>query len=119
MKAGIAVFTSVQQNMGWGRYCETIDYVRSNLDSICSRLIKSDTLEEYFVELIWIQNIGDFFAWQILCDLTESRVINVTELDDWTALGPGAVKGIKLIFPGSTRLIERTRTLTKICQQAK
>jgi len=45
-----------------------------------------------------IPNVGPFFAWQILCDLTDASVITVNSLDYWAELGPGACKGWMYIF---------------------
>ena len=45
-----------------------------------------------------IPNVADFFAWQIVCDLLELKVISFDE-NSWTCLGPGAKHGLKKIFP--------------------
>lgn len=70
--------------------------------------------------------VGRFLAWQIFCDLMEANVLKfksnntytyvhtytiflhdlhmsmyVVGSDDWVLLGPGALSGLSLIFPGA------------------
>ncbi|GMH64686.1 hypothetical protein TrRE_jg6842 [Triparma retinervis] len=49
--------------------------------------------------------IGDFFAWQITCDLMESRVLTlgdgrVISSSSYCRLGPGAISGLERILTG-------------------
>jgi hypothetical protein len=37
-----------------------------------------------------LKGVGDFFSWQIACDLMESRAIPKCDSTDFCALGPGA-----------------------------
>jgi hypothetical protein len=52
-----------------------------------------------------LRHVGDFMAWQVLCDLVESGTLDQAKhaTDDWVALGPGARAGLNLIFgqPGA------------------
>ena len=45
-----------------------------------------------------LRHVGDFIAWQVLCDLVESGTLDQAATDDWVALGPGARAGLNLIF---------------------
>ena len=45
-----------------------------------------------------LRHVGDFIAWQVLCDLVESGHLEQAATDDWVALGPGARAGLNLIF---------------------
>ena len=61
--------------------------------------------------------MGAFFAWQILCDLLETRVIGENTDNQWTCLGPGAKNGLRRIFPLETTKgeLKFTRILRDIC----
>ena len=53
-------------------------------------LLSASGTEQAFQVIKSIKNFGNFFAWQVVCDLTEVNLIRCTE--DWACLGPGAVK---------------------------
>jgi len=108
------IFTAVHQNNGWTRYKNTLVDLQLKLGRICEKLRKCNTLSDACEVLKSVENIGDFFAWQILCDLTETNVIKVNDLDDWAELGPGARKGLKLIFgKSSTDILSILTTISK------
>ena len=67
--------------------------------------------------LLTIPNVGAFFAWQILCDLLETRVLGRNTDNQWTCLGPGAKNGLRRIFPLETTKgeLRYTRMLRDIC----
>ena len=48
--------------------------------------------------ILKIPNVGDFFSWQILCDLLESKILGLNTDDQWACLGPGAKNGLRRIF---------------------
>ena len=64
-----------------------------------------------------IPNVGDFFAWQILCDLLECKVLGSNTDDQWACLGPGAKNGLRRIFCLETTKGELfyTRLLRDLC----
>lgn len=64
-----------------------------------------------------IPNVGNFFAWQILCDLLESKVLGPNTDNQWACLGPGAKNGLRRLFPLETTKGELwlTRLLRNIC----
>ncbi|XP_023344067.1 uncharacterized protein LOC111713446 isoform X2 [Eurytemora carolleeae] len=119
MDNGFPVFTSVHQNMGWERYMQTVCFCQKNILKLCDQLRSSSVLEECFAVIKSIPNVGSFFAWQILCDLTEASVITVNSLDDWAELGPGACKGLMYIFKcSSSEQFSLLKKLTVIIKQA-
>ena len=62
--------------------------------------------------------MGNFFAWQILCDLLESRVLGANTDNQWACLGPGAGNGLRKLFPldsSSKGELKLTRLLRNIC----
>jgi hypothetical protein len=95
------VFTGAHQNMGKDRYLATIESLWQNdgafVKELASQISTSPDLESCYDIVLQVNNVGKFFAWQVVCDLLESRVIRFSE-DDWVKLGPGAVNGLKLIF---------------------
>ena len=116
-----AVFTSCHQTMGWHKYNAAVLYVRHNLSKICGKLAKLKTLSSAFDELKEIQNFGPFLSWQVLCDLTESKVLEVSGLDDYAVPGPGAEKGIAFIYGHARKSLhqEQMAELAKIVREAE
>ena len=97
MSSGGVIFTSAHQNMGLTRFCLTIKDVLKDINQLTQSIIGAESLEMCFNILKSIQNIGNFFAWQICCDFLELRLINFDE-NSWTCLGPGAKAGLRRIF---------------------
>ena len=64
-----------------------------------------------------IPNVGAFFAWQILCDLLECKVLGWNTDNQWACLGPGAKNGLRRIFCLETTRGELrfTRLLRDLC----
>ena len=93
-------FTQAHQTTNFTRYiewCSTSDQSISklseeiiqagnNLQSICGLISKS------------LSGVRDFFSWQIVCDLEESRCFGDSLRDDFCILGPGAKSGLNDIF---------------------
>ena len=48
--------------------------------------------------LLSIKGVGNFFAWQILCDLLEARILGLNCDNQWISLGPGAKYGLWRLF---------------------
>jgi hypothetical protein len=96
------VFTSAHQNMGKDRYLATMNSLWENdgklVKDMASDLSDARDLKSCYNVLRQVNNVGKFLAWQVVCDLVESRVIPFSE-DDWVQLGPGAISGLKAIFP--------------------
>ena len=99
-----SIFTSVHQNMGWDKYATTVMFVRDNVEEICGKLRQCSTLKDAFDTITGINNIGPFLGWQVLCDLTESKVLSVLDEDNWAYPGPSALKGIEFIFRSKKNL---------------
>ena len=58
--------------------------------------------------------MGGFFAWQILCDLLEARVLGKCCDNQWTILGPGAKNGLGRIF-GGRHSLALVRVMRDLC----
>lgn len=57
---------------------------------------------------------GPFTAYQVALDMTYSPVLGDAEdLNTWCAFGPGAMRGISILYPGikKSQMIERTQNL--------
>ena len=69
--------------------------------------------------IIQIPGIGIFFAWQILCDVLECKILGSNTDNQWTTLGPGAQKGLRRIFSLETNTdaeeLYYTRILRDLC----
>ena len=114
------IFTCAHQNMGYERLLKTLHFARKNSASLASQVIKAaenKSLKMAHKTLLSIPNVGAFFAWQILCDLLETRVLGKNTDNQWTCLGPGAKNGLRRIFPLETTKgeLRYTRMLRDIC----
>ena len=98
---GSTIFTAAHQNMGFDRLMTTFKHTRQNIKSIARRVVEAaekrslKQIQEVFQS---IPNVGGFFAWQMLCDLLEARVLGECTDNQWTCLGPGAKAGLSRIF---------------------
>ena len=85
-------------------------YCLKNLEELTRKLLESNDLEEAFHLIKGIDNLGDFYAYQIVCDMVEIGLLKfrfevfcyilfwhfcVISDDSWTCLGPGALKGLQ------------------------
>ena len=106
---GSKVFTAAHQNMGLRRLLETFKFVKDNIHKLAldvAEQAKKGSLRRVHIVLLTIVNVGDFFAWHILCDLLEVGILGKSTEDQWTCLGPGVKNGLLKIFG-------QERTLTK------
>ena len=89
---------------------DTYQYCLENLEELTNKLLESNDLEEAFHLIKGIDNLGDFYAYQIVCDMVEIGLLKfrfevfcyillwhfcVISDDSWTCLGPGALKGLQ------------------------
>jgi len=121
--AGVVIFTAAHQNMGYDRLMKTFEYVKKNVKKMSSEIVaasKKRTIKKCQDILLQIPNVGAFFAWQILCDLLECRIIGSCTDNQWACLGPGAKNGLRRIFPLSTTKgeLKYTRLLRDLCAPA-
>jgi len=88
-------------------YIEAINSLHRMLDEICQEINTFNELSKVHGLLQIVHCIGVFIAYEVVCDLmylkaiTNSEGVPYTE-DDWANPGPGAIEGIRMIFP-STR----------------
>lgn len=54
--------------------------------------------QDFINYLNWYPAVGNFVAYEIYCDLAVAKKIPFT-LDDYVNIGPGAINGLKLIYP--------------------
>ena len=98
------VFTGAHQNIGFTRYKQTLMIVARSLTTIAGEISAANVnknLRQCYIVITGLKNVGQFFAWQVTCDLMECGCLpNCTE-DDYVKLGTGAIKGINLIFGGN------------------
>jgi hypothetical protein len=106
------VFTAAYQNMGFNRFIETIKFIRANNDIALKDLAttilisgRNRDLKRCTQSIQQIPNIGPFFAWQVTCDLMECGILKGVDEDtsNYVQLGPGAKRGLKIIFGSSRR----------------
>lgn len=69
-------------------------FVRSNLGE---KIIHAESLEDVFNLLREFPLMGDFMSYQTAIDLNYSEILDFNE-NDFTAPGPGALRGLKKVF---------------------
>ena len=102
LRKNSSLFTGAHQSIGFRRYLETLHSLQvENCSLLCEIMGKiKDSSSVGDLELCTkaiqsIINVGQFFAWQITCDLMECDVMGDVELD-WVQLGPGAAVSVIL-----------------------
>ena len=88
--SGEVTFTSAHQNMGYDRLLKTLHFVKKNTKNLATQVIKgaeARSLRMAHRALLEIPNIGAFFAWQILCDLLETRVLGQNTSNQFVVAG--------------------------------
>ncbi len=76
-----------------------IEAIARDIELIC---VDDDVgkVERIFSRIRVVQGCGDFFSWQITCDLLESHVLPGLDEDEWMKFGPGAISGMERVFIG-------------------
>ena len=119
MDKGFPVFPSIHQNISWERYMQIVHFCQKNILNLCDQLRSCSVLEDCLAVIKSIPNVGLFFSWQKLCDLTEASVITVNFLDGWAELSPVTCKGLMYIFQCSlSEQFSLVKKLTVITKQA-
>ena len=119
-KEGSVIFTAAHQVMGFDRLMKTIEYLKKNVKNLSSKLVSAAqkrSLKMCQTVVLTIPNVGDFFAWQILVDLLECKVLGLNTDNQWACLGPGAKNGLRRIFCLETTRgeLRHTRLLRDLC----
>jgi len=116
------IFTAAHQNMGLEKYLKTMSFVakESNINALSRKLriaAENRNLKDCNQVLLSINNVGPFFAWQVLCDLLECNLLGKCTDNQWTSLGPGAKSGLRRIFDLESKNHELhfTRLLRNLC----
>jgi len=114
--AGLQVYTGAYMltgTLGGGKIEQTVMKIldplfKLNLNLNCA------TLEEANSRLRMQAGFGGFMAYEVITDLRHTPVLwSATDTMTWCHLGPGAVRGIKRLFPNVQRseYLPRTQTL--------
>ena len=57
---------------------QTVRFCQKNILNLCDQFRSCSVLEDCFAVINSIPNVGPFFVWLILCDLTEANVSQST-----------------------------------------
>ncbi len=114
--SGKRVIMLIEKTIGLKRLFQTGDYLVENIKQLTQDIRDSKKIESVCQLLRKIPNVGEFFAWQMYCDLSEAKVLpfgkgvcnyNDVELkDDFVLFGPGSSQGLQLIFGADANKIE-------------
>ncbi|KAL3776597.1 hypothetical protein HJC23_005797 [Cyclotella cryptica] len=98
------VFTGAHQTVGKDRYLHTMNSLWENdgafVKELAVQISTAADIKSCYSSVLRVKNVGKFLAWQVVCDLIEAKAIRFTE-DEWVKLGPGAIKGLNVIYGGS------------------
>lgn len=80
-----------------------IGYVWSNLYSLLKDVERSSDMADVYNTFLRIPGCGNFYAQELTQDCLDAGITSFTEEGDWTNAGPGAERGLRLIFPSIER----------------
>src|SRR6266576_136963 len=80
------------------RYIEVLNEAHKKIPVLLVEIQECSKLEYLFDTLKQIPCVGDFISYEICCDLMLVKAVPFHE-NDWANCGPGAMGGIKLIYP--------------------
>lgn len=87
-------------------------------DGAHERILQCGSLEETFKILRSYESVGDFLAYQWAVDLNYSEAMSCDE-NEFVIPGPGALRGIKKVYPGSSlRPVEAIRVTAELQNSA-
>ena len=120
---GVTIFTAAHQVMGYERLVkDSLVYSRKNITKLASNVVSAAnkrSMRDCHDAIMKIPNVGPFFAWQILCDLLECKILGSNTDNQWVCLGPGAKDGLRRIFSLETpkEELKYTRILRDLCSK--
>lgn len=103
-----------------------VNSLHENLDNLCKEIPKCKNSKQVFEELRVVHCVGNFIAYEVLCDLMYVNAIGIDACtdpetnswerqdfkeDDWANVGPGAYQGIRLIYPSSAVGRNKSKTV--------
>lgn len=112
---GCSFFTGAHQTQGYVNYRRHVEAVARNdgklLREVSKKISNASNTKLCLKHLRAFPGIGQFLAWQMLCDLRESYCIDA-KVDDYCELGPGAINGVRDIFRNVRGLNVTNRNLS-------
>lgn len=90
----------------WESIPETLEEIWRDKDALAKEISKRRSMQ-FAVELLVNQAYwgwGPFTCYQVVLDFSYSRVLpEPRDINTWCAFGPGAIRGLEIIFPGIKR----------------
>lgn len=77
----------------------------------------ASTMEEAWKVLRQVPNLGDFISYQVLLDW--AYINRYPDFDAWVFPGPGAVKGLEIIYGKKFSMSEAQKAIQKLCEEGK
>ena len=121
----IPVFTAAHQINGLRRFLESCEVIEKDIRKLAAKIASyadKRSLKGVNAVLLSIKGVGNFFAWQILCDLLEARILGLNCDNQWISLGPGAKYGLRRLFtedklPTSRGELKYTKLVRCLCRK--
>lgn len=82
-------FTGAHQTTSFTKFAKNVRDALKDLDAIVDSIASANDNKSLCKILMSVNGVGEFYAWQILCDLKESKCIHFDD-DMFCKLGPGA-----------------------------
>lgn len=104
-----------------------------NLEMLVAGVRQATSSKQVFEELKAVHCVGNFIAYEVLCDLMYIQAIGETrpsgidsdykffpfKEDGWANVGPGAYEGIRLMYPSSAVGKQKSKNVYKRMQQLR
>ncbi|GAX22796.1 hypothetical protein FisN_24Lh077 [Fistulifera solaris] len=116
-QAKSAFFTGAHNVSGFEPYMKALNLTLNNLDTIVDDFYAASTSKDKLDVLRGMKLVGDFYAWQILCDMETCGCLKIDY--NFCVLGPGAKEGLKLVFRTSKNSLEVLKGVEKHLQLAR
>jgi hypothetical protein len=94
---GKPIFIRIYHTPSLRDYLEALEVIAEHADEIVRQLQASKTLKDAYYVLHGLPRIRNFYAWQCMADLLESKVVNFDE-NEWCFLGPGPIRAFEMMY---------------------
>jgi hypothetical protein len=82
-----------------GNVCKSITPLWNDRKELVQLCNDSQSLEEVWKRLRYYKHLGGFMAYEIVCDLRYTHLLeNATDVDTWANMGPGARRGMNRVL---------------------
>lgn len=78
-----------------------VDLIHKDIDNVYESIKTSESMEDLYNRTRKVNGFGPFLGFQFILDMINCRICNFDH-DDFVMWGPGAKRGVRLIFPDTS-----------------